>query len=300
MPHRPFVALLLLVSLGPAAAGDAAAIRLIVMADDLGAAQAVNQGTFEAHRDGVVTTSNLIVPGPWLLQAVRMANETPTLEIGIHLALTSEWSEVKWRPLTAGRSFTDADGSFVPFVWPNPLAPRRALRELKVDLAEAEAELRAQIELARRHVPRVTYLWPHMAFTSQSPEMLALVRRLADEYRLPLFGDVRDQLGIRQLKSLYERKHDGAQRAAALVKAIQELTPGTWVHIDHAAIDSPEMRAIGHPGYEDVAADRNANRLMWMDPGVRAAIAQRGVKLIGTAEVIAEWRALQAKPDAGK
>ena len=132
----------------------AKAIRLIIMADDLGAAEAVNSATFAAQRDGVVTTSNLIVPGPWFPQAVRLAKENPTFDIGIHLALTSEWSDVKWRPLTGGRSFCDEDGYFAPFVWPNPKAGvGRSLRELKVDLVEAEAELRAQIELAKRHVP---------------------------------------------------------------------------------------------------------------------------------------------------
>lgn len=298
---RPFIALVLFIALGPAVAGETDAIRLIIMADDLGAAQAVNQGTIEAHRDGVVTTSNVIVPGPWFLQAVRMASETPTLEIGIHLALTSEWSEVKWRPLTGGRSFTDPDGYLAPFVWPNPVvAPGRSLRELKVDMAEVEAELRAQIDLARKHIPRVNYLWPHMGFTGHSPEMLALVGRLAQEYQIPLFGEVVKALGIKSVKAGYDRYASGEQKAAALVKAIGALTPGTWVMVDHAAIDSPEMRAIGHKGYEQVAADRSANREMWIDPSVRAAITQRGVKLIGTADIIAEWRAKQTKPVDGK
>jgi chitin disaccharide deacetylase len=291
VPSGGWLILVLALTL-PASGVDADAIRLIVMADDLGAAEAVNSATFAAQRDGVVTTSNIIVPGPWFPQAVRLAKEHPTFDIGIHLALTSEWSDVKWRPLTGGRSFCDEDGYFASFVWPNPkAAPARSLRELKVDLAEAEAELRAQIELARRHVPRVCYLWPHMAFTSHSPEMLALVRKLAKEYDIPLFGDVMDALGIKRLKSLYDRYDSGEQKAAALVKAIEGLTPGTWVLVDHAANDTPEMRAIGHVGYEQVALDRNAIRIMWLDPTVRAAVSKRGVVLIPTATVVAEWKA---------
>ena len=276
-------------------AGEAEVIRLIIMADDLGAAEAVNSATFAAHRDGVVTTSNLIVPGSWFPQAVRLAGENPALELGIHLALTSEWSDVKWRPLSAGRSFCDPDGYFAPFVWPNPkVAPGRSLRELKVDLAEAELELRAQIDLARRHVPRVCYLWPHMGFTGHSPEMLALVRKLAKEYDLPLFGDVMEAQGIKRLKVTYDRYDTGDKKAAALAQAIQALTPGTWVMVDHAANDTPEMRAFGHVGYEKVAADRDANRAMWMHPDVKAAVKQKQVELIPTAVVVAEWRAVGA------
>lgn len=276
----------------PLRAGDADAIRVIMMADDLGAAEAVNRATFAAFRDGVVTTSNVIVPGPWFPQAVRLAKEHPTFDIGIHIALTSEWTDVKWRPLTGGRSFCDEDGYFAAFVWPNPkAAPARSLRELKVDLAEAEAELRAQIELAKRHIPRVSYLWPHMAFTSHSPEMLALVRKLAKEYDIPLFGDVMEAQGIKRLKSLYTSKDSAEQKTAALVKAIDGLTPGTWILVDHAADDTQEMRAIGHVGYEHVAADRDGNRAMWMHPSVREAVTKRGVTLIPTTTVIAEWRA---------
>ncbi len=278
-----------------AVAGDAEAIRLIIMADDLGVAEAVNSATFAAHRDGVVTTSNLIVPGAWFPQAVRLAGENPALELGVHLALTSEWSDVKWRPLSAGRSFCDPDGYFAPFVWPNPkVAPGRSLRELKVDLAEAEQELRAQIDLARRHVPRVCYLWPHMGFTGHSPEMLALVRKLAKEYDLPLFGDVMEAQGIKRLKVSYDRYDTGDKKAAALVQAIDALTPGTWVMVDHAANDTPEMRAFGHVGYERVAADRDANRVMWTHPDVKAAVKHKLVGLIPTAVVVAEWRAMGA------
>jgi chitin disaccharide deacetylase len=279
---------------GRALAGEAEAIRLIIMADDLGVAEAVNSATFAAHRDGVVTTSNLIVPGPWFPQAVRLAGENPTLELGIHLALTSEWSDVKWRPLSAGRSFCDPDGYFAPFVWPNPkVAPGRSLRELKVDLAEAEQELRAQVDLARRHVPRVCYLWPHMGFTGNSPEMLALVRKLAKEYDLPLFGDVMEAQGIKRLKVSYDRYDSGEKKATVLAQAIEAMTPGTWVMVDHAANDTPEMRAFGHVGYEKVAADRDANRAMWTHPAVREAVMRRGVTLIATAVVVTEWRKSQ-------
>lgn len=280
----------------PDSAAEAKPIRLIIMADDLGIAEAVNSATFAAHREGVVTTSNLIVPGPWFPQAVRLVAEQPTLELGIHLALTSEWSDLKWRPLTGGRSFCDPDGYFAPFVWPNPkVAPGRSLRELKVDLVEAEQELRAQIELAKRLVPRVCYLWPHMGFTGHSPEMLALVRKLAKEYDLPLFGDVMEALGIKRLKVAYDRYDSGEKKAAALIDAINQLTPGTWVMVDHAANDTPESRAIGHVGYERVAADRDANRAMWMSPQVKTALQQRAVRTIPVAVTFAEWRVRTAR-----
>jgi predicted glycoside hydrolase/deacetylase ChbG (UPF0249 family) len=165
-----------------------------------------------------------------------------------------------------------------------------SLRGLAVDFAEVETELRAQIELVKRHVPRVSYLWPHMGFTGHSPEMLALVRKLATEYDIPLFNDVMAGLKIQRLKVGYDRYASGEEKAAALVTAINILTPGTYVMVDHAANDTPEMRAIGHPGYEQVAADRSANTSMWVNPSVKTAIEKKGVVLISAAVAAEEWR----------
>lgn len=74
--------LFLLLSLGcapahaqPAPAGGGA-VRLIVRADDLGAAQAVNEASIRAHRNGIVTSAEVLVPGPWFLDAVRLLRET--------------------------------------------------------------------------------------------------------------------------------------------------------------------------------------------------------------------------------
>ena len=95
-------------------------IRLIVQGDDMGAAHAVNLGTLQAYRDGIMRTTNIIVPAPWLPEAVQLLAAEPGLEVGIHLALTSEWTLVKWRPLTQAPSLIDAHGYFYPLVRPNP------------------------------------------------------------------------------------------------------------------------------------------------------------------------------------
>jgi hypothetical protein len=45
------------------------------------------------------------------------------------------------------------------------------------------------------------------------------------------------------------------------------------------------MVAIGHPGYEHVAADRSANVEMWTSPIVRGVIARRGITLTSYREL---------------
>lgn len=56
-------------------------IRLIVKGDDMAAAHGINVATIDAHRRGVLTTTNMIVPGPWFPEAVRLLKENPGLDV---------------------------------------------------------------------------------------------------------------------------------------------------------------------------------------------------------------------------
>jgi hypothetical protein len=75
-------------------------IRLLVRADDMGASQAIDEACIKTSTEGISRSVEVIVPGPWFLDAVRLLKENPTVDVGVHLALTSEWERVKWRPIT--------------------------------------------------------------------------------------------------------------------------------------------------------------------------------------------------------
>jgi predicted glycoside hydrolase/deacetylase ChbG (UPF0249 family) len=251
-------------------------IRLIVKGDDMGAAHGINVATIDAYKKGVLTTANVIVPGPWFLEAARLLKENPGLDVGVHLALTSEWADVKWRPLTYAPSIVDPDGYFFPLVQPRAgAAPNTSIKESAWKLDEIERELRAQLTLAKKHLPQATYTWNHMGFTSVSPDVAALVLRLSKEFGLL----VPSELGVQFLRGVYESKDEGEVKADKLAARLETIGPGLWEHIDHAATDDPEIRALGHPGYEWVAADRSANLEAWTHPKVRDVIQRRGIKL---------------------
>jgi predicted glycoside hydrolase/deacetylase ChbG (UPF0249 family) len=251
-------------------------IRLIVKGDDMAAGHGINVATIDAYKRGVLTTTNVIVPGPWFPEAARLLKENPGLDVGVHLALTSEWENVKWRPLTWAPSIVDPDGYFFPIVAPRAgFPPNSSIKESQFKLEEIEKELRAQLTLAKRHIPQVTYTWNHMGFSSVSPEVHQLVARLSKEFGLIVPSD----LGLQFVGRLYESKDTGAVKADKLAAKLETIGPGLWLHIDHAATNDPEMQAIGHKGYEWVAADRSANLEMWTSPKVREVITRRGIKL---------------------
>ena len=61
--------------------------KLVVNADDFGFTRDVNAGIIEAHRDGILTATTLMATGDAFDDAVRLAQETPSLDIGCHLVL---------------------------------------------------------------------------------------------------------------------------------------------------------------------------------------------------------------------
>jgi predicted glycoside hydrolase/deacetylase ChbG (UPF0249 family) len=61
---------------------------LIVNADDFGLTEGTNRAIIDAHRTGIVTSTSLLANGYAFENAVKLARETPSLGVGVHLTLT--------------------------------------------------------------------------------------------------------------------------------------------------------------------------------------------------------------------
>jgi predicted glycoside hydrolase/deacetylase ChbG (UPF0249 family) len=124
-------------------------IYLIVRADDMGSFHDANTACLKTCKEGIATCVELMVPCAWFTEAAKMLKENPSIDVGIHLLLTSEWEGIKWRPLTNAPSLVDKDGYFYQQIWGgnNPSADNYLLKT-KWKIEEIEKELRAQIEMA--------------------------------------------------------------------------------------------------------------------------------------------------------
>jgi predicted glycoside hydrolase/deacetylase ChbG (UPF0249 family) len=63
---------------------------LVVNADDLGLSPGVNRGIARAHLEGMVTSASLMVRQPAAAHAAELAQELPSLGVGLHVDL-AEW-----------------------------------------------------------------------------------------------------------------------------------------------------------------------------------------------------------------
>jgi len=134
--------------------------QLVVNADDFGFTPDVNEGIVDGHRRGILTATTLMANGDAFEDAVRLARQTPTLDIGCHLVL------IGGKSLVTGKAF--------PRSVPQLLG---ALAKRELNLYE---ELAAQVRRIRAAGIRPTHLDTHK-HTHLAPPVLDAVARLAEE-----------------------------------------------------------------------------------------------------------------------
>jgi predicted glycoside hydrolase/deacetylase ChbG (UPF0249 family) len=152
--------------------------QLVVNADDLGLTAGVNDGIFDAHDMGILTSASLFANAPATADAVRRARARSSLGIGGHLALVDGTPTLPARSIP---TLVTGDGRFRaswrPFVV--------ACLQGRVSLGEVERELTAQIERIRAAGVSLTHLDAHK-HVHLYPPVFAIVARLAARFGIPV------------------------------------------------------------------------------------------------------------------
>jgi len=245
--------------------GHPADARLIIPHhDDVGMNHGANAAFAALAGQGFITCGSVMVPCPWFRELADMARADPALDIGVHLTLTAEWRQYRWRPLTGNDPRTglvDDEG----FMW-------RTAREVAdcADPAAVEAECRAQIEAALAAGIDVTHLDHHMG-TALAPAFADLTLRLGAEYGVPVLFP-RDwpgyggALGLGDVDpAAYARRLAACEAAGRPV--IDAFVETSWVPTsEHRAAYEATLAGVG-PGLTFCAFHPNASgELEAIDP----------------------------------
>lgn len=126
---------------------------LIVNADDFGMCKSANEAVFDLFEKGKLFSSTIMLPCPAAVEAVEYSKAHPEYAIGVHLTLTSEWKNYRWKTLTDAPSLTDEEG----FMWHNS---KQVQKNGKTK--EIEKEVRAQIEYAHSLGMKPSHIDNHM------------------------------------------------------------------------------------------------------------------------------------------
>jgi len=249
-------------------------IRLLVRADDMGSSHAANESCIKAATKGISRSVEIMVPCPWFFEAAHLLKQNPGIDVGVHLTLTSEWEGLRWGPITPSPSLADADGSF--------LAGTGDWYNKNYNMEEVEAELRKQIELAKREIPNVTHLSSHMGAPDCKPELKDLVLKLAKEYKL-----IYETEGVTEIPDFgWDKAKSKDEKEAAFVSMLKSLKPGnTYLFIEHPGNKSEEMKAIGNKEMLTVSRDRNYVTEVFTSELVMKTIKAKGIELINYTKI---------------
>ena len=272
--------------------------RLILTADDFGAAVQVNEAVETAHTEGVLTAASLMVGGAALEDAVSRARRLPRLRTGLHVVL------VEGRPVLPPAELPDLvgrDGLFrrdmvacAVDIFFRPAVRRQLLAEVA---AQFEAYAATGLPLDHVNTHKHFHLHPTIAgailkvgrrFGLDAMRVPAEPRRVllaaepvaevAPAYvTAPWSALVRLRLkraGIRTPDHVFGLRWSGAVTTARLQGLIEHLPDGlTEIYLHPATGDGFEGAADGYRYREEFAA--------LTDPGVGQAVAVSGAALGG-------------------
>jgi hopanoid biosynthesis associated protein HpnK len=271
--------------------------RLIVTADDFGLSPDINRAAIRAHREGILTGTSLLVNEPHAAEAVALAKETPTLAVGLHLALSLSLpalppGEIPDLVDGQGRLFRSATRAGLRFYFSKKVR------------AQVEREVRAQIEkflasgLAMDHLNGHQHLHMH-------PSVFPILVECVKAYRIPALRLVRDPLGpnLRHRKGrlVYKLSHafffrrlwrscrkalgatpcatadwvfglleDGRMTRDHVLALVRDLPEGTSEIYSHPSLTpGPDPGRLPHLEFEAL-----------IDPEIKAAVASGGVELV--------------------
>jgi len=290
---------------------------LILHVDDVGMSWDSNQGAIKAMEHGVANSLSIMMPCPWVPGYVQYLKAHPTVDAGLHLTLTSEWSEYKWGPL-AGKPSTpglvDKNGA----LWPS-------VEDVVIHASadEVETEIRAQLARARSMGFEPTHLDSHMGTLFASTEFLQRYIKVGIENKIPVMfpgghntmiaassaappemlqqmqqtGQLIWDAGLPVLDDLhnvsYGFKYDKAKHAkdAALqkfatenyIKTIKELKPGLTMVIMHCTAPTEVFSHISDSGLV-----RKGDLLAMTDPAFKKFLQSDGI-------ILTTWREVQER-----
>ncbi len=272
--------------------------RLIVNADDFGFTPDVNRGILEAHRNGILTATTLMANGAAFDDAVRLARETPSLDVGCHLVLVG------------GRALLPPHAKL-------PASVPELLRALAARRIRVYDELAAQVRKILAAGLDPTHLDTHK-HTHLAPPVLEAVARIAQEFdirwvRRPFdfpiaaasggvpwlkraasrglgalrgrFHRVLEARGCRTTDHFAGFQITGRFRAPELAQLIRELPEGLTEFMCHPGYCGDDLRRARTRLKE--SRERELEALI--APETRQALADSGVELTG-------YRALDSAP----
>mgnify|MGYP001174265971 CR=1 FL=1 len=263
---------------------------LIINADDFGRSHASNEATLRTLKEGVVSSTTLMVPCPWALHAMHLLSEHPAISFGIHLTVICDVLYYRWGSLTSREkvpSLIDETGFFYH-------VERIPEFLTQVKLSELEAEFRAQIEAVLATSLKPTHLDWHCLYNGGRADIFEMTVGLAKEYGLALRVSDRPMIEALQHQGLPTNDYDMldsyrldiVEKSARYAQLLREIPVGLSEWAVHPGLGNAELQAIEPESWQVRQTDFD----FLMSREARGIIQQEGIVLLGYKPLQKVWQ----------
>jgi predicted glycoside hydrolase/deacetylase ChbG (UPF0249 family) len=273
---------------------------LILHADDIGMCYEANESAKSYLENDQIQSAALMVPCPWYNEMAAWYKDHPDYDLGLHLALTSEWKWYRWGPVAAATKvpgLIDKEG----YLFRSVIGVA-----MSASPEEVETELRAQIDKALKVGPRPGHIDTHMGTLFARPDYTQVYLKLAEEYRIPAMAiemtpettekfvkqgypmsdEMVNVLANYKLPKLddfhaapegktYEEKKEN------FYALVQSMKPGLHEMIFHPSVESEGLRKITGSWQQRVWEAK-----MFADPSVQRFLEGQGVQFTNWKEIM--------------
>ncbi len=159
----------------------------MVTADDFGFSHGVNQAILRAHRDGIVTSTSLMVTGDAAAEAVAIARANPDLAVGLHLVVVSGRAALAPEEIPA---LVDARGLFRG----GPVGIGLRYQLSRAARTQLRREIREQLVRFRETGLPLAHVDGHLHMHLH-PAVLSCLVEVSEEFGIPAIRVPHEELG---------------------------------------------------------------------------------------------------------
>ncbi len=230
--------------------------KLIINADDFGFSSKINQGIIHSFKNGVVTSTSIIITKEGFEDAVMLAKDNPRLSIGIHIDL-DEFFEIDH---TIGRIVNYKQ---------YPLEKDKILSEIRKQIETLLSKGIAPSHLSGHH---------HVHLVK---EVFYVLMDLMKEYKIPA---IRFHRKIMFDPAQYEEFKQTLDQSG-IIYTPHFIEGWYWGNIDEPYTVAELMT---HPGYGELWREYELSSSC--DPKLKAYLREKSIQLITYSDLVNEYK----------
>ena len=268
---------------------------VIIHADDVGMCQSSVSACQDLFEKGGISSAAIMVPCPWFLSAIELTKNLKQSDFGVHITLTSEWKNYRWKPISTvdpESGLIDPQGYFYStsedvFQKANPEYVKKELYA-QIDHASNQGLSPTHIDTHMGSIAHPKFMFDYIQ-ASISRKIPAMVFRLSEEEWIKLGLDevsanlisgyllALENQGFPLLDHLRSMPLDQPEGRLEYAKRLfDELPAGITHFIIHPSKDTEEIKAIT-PDWESRVGDYK----LFMDDDIFYYLKNNGIKIIG-------------------